>query len=81
MNQIRDILNKIKWQNEDELRNILIWYVHRGAPNNVKCITGDTIQSIGKTFLETPDGMIPHHRIFRILYNNTVVYERGHHRF
>ena len=76
MNKIRDILNKIKWQNEGALRNVVIWYIHRGAPHDVKCITGATIQDIGKTFLETADGMIPHHRIFKIIYNNEIIYDR-----
>ena len=76
MNQIRDILNKIKWQDKFQLKKIQIWYIHRGGINDINIISGDQIISIGKTFLETTDAMIPHHRIFKITYNNTILFER-----
>ena len=75
MNQIREILNELKWS-KGELEDVEIWYIHRGAPNNTKIITGKEIISIDKTFLQTIDAMIPHHRIFKIMLKNTILFER-----
>ena len=76
MNQIRDILNEIKWRSARDFLEIEIWYIHRGAPNNIKKISGEDILSIEKTFLKTMDAMIPHHRIIKILYKGNIVFNR-----
>lgn len=71
---VRDVLNEIKWTKEIEKTEI--WYVHRGAPNNTKVITGEDIKLIGKSFLDTPLASIPFHRIFKIKYDGEVIFER-----
>ena len=76
MNQIRNILNKLKWNHQSDFLNVEIWYVHRGAPNNTKIITGAEVKSIEKTFIETEEAMIPHHRIFKIILNDTILFDR-----
>ncbi len=76
MNKIRDILNEIKWQKRYDLSKVNLWYIHRGAPNDIKIISGGDIISIEKTFLETADSMIPHHRIFKITYENETIFTR-----
>jgi uncharacterized protein (UPF0248 family) len=75
MNKIREILNELKW-NQKNLEDVEIWYIHRGAQNNTKIITGKEIISIDKTFLQTNDATIPHHRIFKIKLNNTILFDR-----
>jgi len=75
MNKIREILNELKW-NQKNLEDVEIWYIHRGSPNNTKIITGKEIISIDKTFLQTNDATIPHHRIFKIKLNNTILFDR-----
>jgi uncharacterized protein (UPF0248 family) len=74
MPHLRDVLNKIKWTKD--ISKAEIWYVHRGAPNNTKVLSGNDILRIGPSFLETSSASIPYHRIFRIVYENTVIYER-----
>ena len=74
MVSIRDILNEIKWTKD--LQKVEIWYVHRGVPNNTKILSGDDIVQIGRSFLETKTASIPFHRIFKILYNGEVVFQR-----
>jgi uncharacterized protein (UPF0248 family) len=71
---IRDVLNKIKWTKD--LKKVTVWYVHRGAPHNMKMISGDEIVVIGRSFLETADTSIPYHRIIKVLYGNEVMFDR-----
>lgn len=77
MNKIRDILNELKWRKKFIFQDTKIYFVHRGAPNNTKMITGSEILSIDKTFIETTDAMIPHHRIFKILYHHQILFDRS----
>ncbi len=74
----RLVLNEIKWR--FDLSRCRVYYVHRGAPGNVKMIEGSAIKSIDRTFLILKEGMqetyIPYHRIFRIEYNNHIIFER-----
>ena len=75
MNQIRDILNKKKWTGD--FSTIEVWYVHRGAPNDTMRVNGDDIITVEKTFLQTSDAMIPHHRVFKIIYAGQVLFDRN----
>ena len=74
MTSIRDILNEIKWT--QDLQKVEIWYVHRGVPNNTKILAGGDIVQIGRSFLETTTASIPFHRIFKILYNGKIIFQR-----
>ena len=72
----RDVLNKIKWDKNYDFSLIRIYYIHRGAKNNTRIITGKDIVDIHKTFLKTSSAMIPMHRIFKIEYNKKMIFER-----
>jgi uncharacterized protein len=74
MGSIRTILNEIKWTKD--LHKTELWYIHRGAPNNMKMISGDEIISVGRWFLETPTATIPYHRIITIIDDSVVVFDR-----
>lgn len=76
MNQIRDILNEYRWKEECNFSDIEIWYVHRGSVHNTRMIKGSDVIAVHKTFVETAEAMIPHHRIFRIMYHDTILFER-----
>ena len=76
MNKIRDILNELKWRKKFVFKDTKIYYIHRGAMNNTKMITGSDIISVDKTFIETTDAMIPHHRIFKISYHKKILFDR-----
>lgn len=76
MNKIRDTLNELKWRRKYVFNDTKIYYIHRGAPQNTKIITGADILSIDKTFLRTVDAMIPHHRIFKIVYHQKTLFDR-----
>ena len=74
MPSIRDILNEIKWTKD--LKKAEIWYVHRGVPNDTKIISGSEIIEIGKSFIDTTTATIPHHRVFKIVYDGKIIFER-----
>jgi uncharacterized protein (UPF0248 family) len=74
MPHVRDILNEIKWTKD--LEKVKIWYIHRGALNNTKIISGIEITIIGRSFLETSTATIPYHRIIKILYGEKTVFDR-----
>ena len=70
----REILNKLKWT--QDIKKAEIWYLHRGAPNDTKIISGTDILGLGKSFFETSDASIQYHRIKKIFYNGKLVWER-----
>ena len=72
----RVVLNKIKWDQNHDLDKIEIWYIHRGAHNDTKIMVGSEIVDLGKSFIETTTSMIPYHRIFKIIYENKIIFNR-----
>jgi uncharacterized protein (UPF0248 family) len=74
----RDIFNEIKWR--FDLSRCKIYYIHRGAPGDVKIVEGSEIKNIDRSFLilegAVEDVYIPYHRIFRIEFDGAPVYER-----
>lgn len=76
MTNPRIILNELKWKKEYNLDDAEIWYIHRGAPNDTKIISGKEIIEIGKSFMKTDNGMIPYHRISKIIYKGELMLQR-----
>jgi uncharacterized protein (UPF0248 family) len=74
MVSIRDVLNKIKWSGD--LDKVEVWYVHRGAPDDRMVVNGGSISDVGRSFLKVGNSLIPHHRVFRIIYHGKVVFDR-----
>ena len=75
-NNPRNILNELKWKEGFNLDKAEIWYVHRGAINDTKIISGQEIAKLGRSFIETKSAMIPYHRVFKIIYNGEVIFNR-----
>ena len=71
-----DILNELKWKQDYDLNQAEIWYIHRGAPNDTKIMSGKDIIRLDKSFIQTSTAMIPYHRVFKILYEKKVIFER-----
>jgi len=74
----RDIFNEIKWR--FDLSKCKIYYIHRGAPGDVKIVEGGTIKNIERSFLvlegDFEDAYIPYHRIFRIEFEDQIIFEK-----
>lgn len=71
------ILNRLKWDKKFDISKSEIWYIHRGAPNNTRVILGDEVVSLEKSFIQTEKAMIPYHRVFRIIYDNEIIFDMG----
>lgn len=74
--KVREILNKIKWDERMDFDQLEVVYLHRGAPDDLKRISGREIVNIGTSFLSLKGAEIPHHRIVKILYKGEVLFER-----
>lgn len=72
----RDVLNELKWKQDFDLGEAEIWYIHRGAPDDTKIISGKDIVALEKSFMRTTEAMIPYHRIFKIVYGQKIIFER-----
>jgi uncharacterized protein (UPF0248 family) len=74
----RLLLNEIKWR--FDLSRCRVYYVHRGAPGDMKIVEGSEIKNIERGFLiligEMQDVYIPYHRIFRIDFNDQIIFQR-----
>ena len=73
----RDVLNELKWREDRELDRAVIHYIHRGAPGDEKAIPGADIRELGNSFFSTSEATIPYHRIFRIEFDSSVIFERS----
>jgi uncharacterized protein (UPF0248 family) len=76
MTNPKDILNELKWKQDCDLNQAEIWYIHRGAPNDTKIVSGKDILNLEKSFMKTISAMIPYHRIFKIIYEGKIIFER-----
>jgi uncharacterized protein (UPF0248 family) len=72
----REVLNRLKWTEGEDLSDARIWYVHRGAPGDLMEIDGSRIRLLDKGFFETDEAMIPYHRIVRIEYRGRQLFSR-----
>jgi len=67
---IRDLLNKLKWDPKEDIRDYIIVYIHRGALDDRRQIPAHLIEKVYVgSFLYTIDDeetIIPFHRILEI---------------
>ncbi len=72
----RDVLNELKWREEEELGKAEIYYVHRGAPGDYRTMEGSEVEDLGRSFIKCEESHIPYHRVFMIEYEGEVIFER-----
>ena len=74
----RDIFNEIKWRYD--LGDSRVFYIHRGAPGDIRIVEGKGIKNIDRSFLvlegAEQDVYIPYHRIVRIEFEGQIIFER-----
>ncbi|HDN51274.1 MAG TPA: DUF504 domain-containing protein [Thermoplasmatales archaeon] len=68
------LLNKLKWDSRYDFSKVRVWYVSRGEPDDMAFVDGDDIHVIGRAFLETARGYVPHHRIVKIEYEGQEIF-------
>ena len=80
----REVLNRIKWTDNPELEGVEVWYLHRGAPGDIKMVEGREIIRLEHSYfvLRTrgKETRIPYHRIRKITCRDEVVYDRADYR-
>ncbi len=64
----REILNRYRWSRDLSINDLEIYYIHRGAPDDLRMVDGSDITEIGRSFFSVgPDETkIPYHRIVKI---------------
>lgn len=76
----RELLNKLKWTNNPHLEKVKIWYVHRGAPNNINIVNGSEIKQLKHFAFVTnfcgSETHIPYHRITKITLDDAIIYQQ-----
>jgi uncharacterized protein (UPF0248 family) len=73
----RNIINMILWHPDMQITNTKIIYIHRGAPGNLKTISGNSIARLDRGFLILKEGtQIPVHRIVKITNGNKVLWKK-----
>ena len=73
----KEILNELKWRDDRDFSLTEIWYIHRGAPNDTMIVTGEDIVELEHSFMVLAESSIPYHRIFKIVYDGDVIFQRG----
>ncbi|MDD1706897.1 MAG: DUF504 domain-containing protein [Methanoregulaceae archaeon] len=82
MRRSREILLRLYHDPRYRFDSVVVCYTDRGAPGDESCAGGERISVLGSQFMEieSPTGIspIPYHRITRILYEGTPLWEKGH---
>ncbi len=69
---LRNLLNRLRWDENENPENYEITYRHRGAPADIKRVRASRIQKLGKSYFTLTEGsgteesLIPFHRILEI---------------
>ena len=72
----RSLLNCIWWDSRYDFSLVEVFYSHRGAPGDMRSVWGKDMKVLGKSFMETSRGMIPYHRILKIVYKGRVLFDK-----
>ncbi|MGD0057757.1 MAG: RNA repair domain-containing protein [Methanomassiliicoccales archaeon] len=71
----KEVLTKLKWGPGSDIRDAEIHFLHRGAPNDTKVIKGADIVELERSFFVTTEGVIPYHRIRKVMCRGKTLYE------
>ena len=76
MKNIRDLLLEYWWREDRDFSRIKIYYVHRGAKNDIGVIDGKIVLRLGKSFIYLKDAQIPYHRVIKVTYFDQVIFQK-----
>ncbi|MGD0689032.1 MAG: RNA repair domain-containing protein [Candidatus Bathyarchaeia archaeon] len=69
---LRNILNRLRWDEKENPEDYVITYRHRGAPGDTKQVNASNIRTLGKSYFTIQEdsageeSLIPFHRILEI---------------
>jgi uncharacterized protein (UPF0248 family) len=72
----KEVLCGLMWREDRDISKAVIFYVHRGAPNDAMKLSGSEILKLESSFFSTSESYIPYHRVFRIDYSGKTIFER-----
>lgn len=73
----KDVLNKLKWKEGENLADATIYYVSRGSPDDTASVSGNEVKDIEAFGFELKSGsFIPYHRIYRIDYRGETIFDK-----
>jgi uncharacterized protein (UPF0248 family) len=72
----REILNELRWREDRDISKAEIWFKSRDTKEGFSIIAGDDLTELGKSFFSTAQATIPFYKIFRIIYDGEVVFDR-----
>ncbi|AGB05378.1 hypothetical protein AciM339_1525 [Aciduliprofundum sp. MAR08-339] len=75
---VRKTLNEYKWRRDRDFNLIEVHYIDRLSSRGYSILHGSDIVDMGDKFIFTKNGMIPYHRVIRILYDGQIIFERFH---
>ena len=71
MHPLRNILNKLIWDERESLEDYEIIYVHRGAEGGLRRLRASRIAKVGKSWFSFREGeeetVIPFHRVAAVI--------------
>jgi len=72
MHPLRNIFNKITWDNREHAENYVIYFTHRGVPGDTRRINAGLITKVGPSWFtyataELDETLIPFHRVKKIV--------------
>jgi uncharacterized protein (UPF0248 family) len=81
MATIRDLLNREKWASKAGLGELEVVILHRGAPEDLKVISGESIADIAPRAMlvreDDEESVIPYHRVRIIRRGDTIIWRRA----
>jgi len=69
---LKNVLNKLRWDERERADQYLITYRHRGAPDDAKQVRASKIRRLGNSFFtladefDSEETIIPFHRVIEI---------------
>ena len=57
------------------LHDVVITYIHRGGPDDLASVKGESITDLDRSFFTVGEGQIPYHRIVKIEKKGEVVFQ------
>ena len=69
---LKNILNRLRWDEKENPDDYVITYRHRGAPGDAKQVNASEIRTLGKSYFTiqeesaSEESLIPFHRILEI---------------
>ncbi|MFQ5837295.1 MAG: DUF504 domain-containing protein [Thermoplasmata archaeon] len=74
--RVRDVLNELRWHPERDSLKARIFYRHRGVEEGFAVISGDEVEQLGSSSFTFGGSTIPYYKVFRITYEDEVLFER-----